>query len=817
MKRFADFIIEKRAAILFCIILVTLFFSYQLYTKLTVKTIFVDLLPKNHSYVNLHNEIRGTFGGANQAYVMIQVRDRKDGGSYDDIFNYETLNKIREIHRDLIRFNGVDRYKIMSLNSNKVQHIKMTSAGMDMKSMMYPLAPKTKEGIAELRSNVYGNPMCYPGLVSLDSKKTLITVDFFEEEIDYKTCFNEFKALRAKYEDKNHIIAIAGEPMHLGYIDSYVKDVLKILAYTVLAMMVLFFVYFRTKRGMLLPIIAAGVSAVWGLGFLSFLGYNLDPLVLVFPFIIATRAASHSVQIIKRFQEEAYRLGDVKKSCKSVIEHMFIPGIAGIITDAAGVIVIALCPIPILQKICLSCAFWAIATIVHAMILVPILLSYLPIRMIKPKEDMLGRRLKGTARWVVSWGKYPVVIVSSAFLIWGTFFLDDLDIGNTVPGSEVFWPWHRYNVDSFRLTFAMPMLNPLYVVVEGTELFAIGNPTVISDILDFSRHMQYTPDMRVLFSVSVLGSLPGRNQKMRDNDLNWRFVPSEGGQTRLMFRSIIYQAGPGSWDRYISPSAHKANIIVYCRDKTAETIKIVIDRVDDYIRNKSPFGKLEKDVQRQGFDKFIYWVDGFFREQKPPIPEKPPVEGVPPVYWRVAGGTVGVQAGINEALELYQLWTFLIALLTVFIFCSISFRSFAGGLIVVFPLLLSNLLTFMFMIFNNPPLPLTTASLPVSAVGIGLGVDYGIYLISRIMEESRKHGSIEEGIIIALGTTGKAIVFSASTLVIGICFWFMSKLMFQAIMGLLLAIILTFNMLGALIIIPSIIALLKPKFILGKP
>ncbi len=816
MKRFAEFIIEKRVFILIAIILVTLFFFSQIVTKLTVKTIFVDLLPKNHAYVNLHNEIRDTFGGANQVYIMLQVRKRTDGGSYDDIFNYETLNKIRGIHLDLLRFHAVDRYKIMSLASNKIKNVKMTASGMSIRNMMYPLPPQTPEGIEELRTNVYGNPMCYPGIVSLDTKKTLITVDFFEEEIDYKTCFNELRALREKYEDKNHIIAIAGEPMHLGYIDSYVEDVVKVLVYTLLAMMVLFFLYFRTKRGMFLPIIAACVSAVWGLGFLSCMGYNLDPLVLVFPFIIATRAASHSVQIIKRYKEEAYRLGDAKEACKSVIEHLFKPGLAGIVTDAAGVMVIALCPIPILQKICLSCAFWAFATIIHAMILMPILLSYLPLRTIKPREGILDRLLGNTGRWITSWGKYPVVIIASVFLIWGTFFLDDLNIGNAVPGSEVFWPWHRYNVDSFRITFGIPMLNPLYVVLESEQQRAISSPAVVDDVLEFSRYMSQTPDMHVVFVMSVLGSIPIRHQKMRNNNFNTRYAPTESRQLTTIFRSVIMQAEPGAWDRYIDVNERTTNIIVYCRDKTATTIKIVVDRINEYIREKSVFSKRQKDVERKGFDKFIYWVDGFFKDKEPPIVEKPLPEGVPRIYYRLAGGTVGIQAGINETLELYQIWTFLLALITVLVFCSVSFGSIAGGLIIVFPLLLSNLLAFMFMVFNDPPLPLTTATLPVSAVGIGLGVDYGIYLISRIMEEARKHGSIEEGIITALGTTGKAIVFSATTLVIGICFWFTSKLMFQALMGLLLAIILIFNMLGALIIIPGLIALFKPKFILGK-
>jgi len=167
-------------------------------------------------------------------------------------------------------------------------------------------------------------------------------------------------------------------------------------------------------------------------------------------------------------------------------------------------------------------------------------------------------------------------------------------------------------------------------------------------------------------------------------------------------------------------------------------------------------------------------------------------------------------------LTLYQIWTFILALTTVFILCSFIFKSFFAGFIITVPLILSNVLAFTFMVINNPPLPLTTATLPVASVGIGFGVDYGIYLVSRIIEEYRSSQSLETAISIALGTTGKAIVYIATTLVCGIVFWFVSKLMFQALMGLLLAIILLFNMLGALLIIPSIISLFKPNFITNQ-
>jgi predicted RND superfamily exporter protein len=256
------------------------------------------------------------------------------------------------------------------------------------------------------------------------------------------------------------------------------------------------------------------------------------------------------------------------------------------------------------------------------------------------------------------------------------------------------------------------------------------------------------------------------------------------------------------------------NVIIYCRDKTTQTIDIVFKRVNKFLREESRFGLRQQDMKREGFDRFVYWLDGFFREQEEPIPAKPKIEGSEDVYYRLAGGTVGVQAAINECLTLYQIWTFVLALATVLVLCMFIFGSLFAGVIITLPLLLSNVLAFTFMAFNKETLALTTATLPVASVGIGLGVDYGIYLVSRIIEEFKSSGNLEQAIVKALGTTGKAIVYIAVTLVCGIAFWFLSKMMFQALMGLLLAIILLFNMLGALFIIPSAIALFKPRFIM---
>ena len=347
MERVADHVIEKRNIYFTLAIIITVFFGWQC-RKLSIKTIFPDLLPQQHPYIKLHNEIRNMFGGANQVLIMVGV---KPTGKYKDIFNVETLTKVKNITEDMFRLNAVDRYKIISIASSQIRDFKSLPSGYTSVPVMFPEVPQTPEDIRKLKLVIYGNPITYPGLVSLDSAKTLIQVDFFEEQMDYTITFKELQDLRKKYEDANNFVAIAGNPMHIGYIESYVPQALWIFVYTIAAMLFMFLLIFRSLRGMMLPLVAGLINAVWGLGLLAMLKFNLDPLVLVFPFLIAARTASHAVQVLKRYTEEAFKLQDSKAACKKVISSMIVPGTSGVITETSGIIIIAITPIKLLYKI----------------------------------------------------------------------------------------------------------------------------------------------------------------------------------------------------------------------------------------------------------------------------------------------------------------------------------------------------------------------------------------------------------------------------------------------------------------------------------
>jgi predicted RND superfamily exporter protein len=777
MEKFTDFVMKRRLPILGAILIITLFFLYQLINplgfvsdvpllKLRVDTNFADLLPQNHPYIKIHNKIRNTFGGANQVIIMVQVRE-------GDIFNQETLSKVKEISERLETFPAVDRYKIRSIAMSKMKYFKFSSGTLDISPLMFPNVPQTPEEMEELKKKIYSEGRYYGPYVSWDSKKTLIQVDFFEEElgeIGYDDVFNEFLALQQEMEDENHIINIAGEPVHLGYIRALNRKVLTVLAFTTLCMMFLLYFYYRSKRGMFIPIISALLSGIWGLGFMAMVGFNLDPLVLVLPFLISLMTARHSMQLINRYLEEVEKGVAVKSASATLIRTMFAPGVTGIVTDALGIGLIAIAAIPILQNIAIACAFWSVATIILALLFTPLVLSYIKpskrlmaqVEALKEKKatpGMLDRLLSWLGIWITGNGKWAVVTANVILIAVGIQYASSLHVGDFFPGSSILWPWHRYNKDAMRITTSMPLLNPLYVVMEGEEGGWVAEAETLREMNRFRRFM--SKQDRVMFVSSISNMLPGFLMASNEDDPNWNHIPKEDNVLSFSYRAMVYRGEPGTWDRYVEPRDMMNNIIIYARDKMPKTTESIIASVKEYI---------EKDSQIKG-GKYL-----------------------------LAGGAVGVEAGVREELAASQTLNLTLALLGVFIFCSINFGSVIAGLLLTIPLAISNVITFALM--GAYQIGVTVNTYPVSSIGIGLGVDYGIYFVGRLREERKKTGDLNSAIINTMKTNGRAIVIIATTLTVGLMLWVFSALKFQAYMGVLF--------------LPSMIAIIKPKFLSRK-
>ena len=767
---------QRRLLFLSLILLVTILFAYQI-TKLQVYTSFNDLLPQSHPYIKVHNKIRHIFGGANQVLIMVQVRK-------GDIFNTKTLEKVKWITRELEKIPGVDPYKIRSIAVSKMKDFKFREGTMLISPIMFPDVPKNEKEMEELKDKIYSNPRYYGPYVSYDSKKTLILVDFFEESIDYSVVFNKLSSIREHTEDDNHIINIAGEPMHLGYIKYHTGQVLMVLAVTVLAIIIMLYVYYRSKRAMFVPIMCAGTSAIWGLGFMSLMGYNLDPLMLVLPFLISLMTARQSMQFMSRYMEEFEITGDIKQASQNIIETMFIPGLTSIVTDALGIALVAIATIPVLMKIAFACTFWSIATVILSLLFTPLVLSYIPEskRFIEQaqqrknnesperKLDYRDKFLQRLGKWIPARGRWYIISCALILSVVSIYYANQIIIGDFMPGSSILWPFHRYNKDAFRITFSMPLLNPLYIIIEGETGNFITKGSTLREMDKFQRYL--AKHDRVMFVNSIASNLPAFLMTSFEDDPQWCHMPKEDQVLSFACRRLVYAGEPGTWDRYIDMEDKNANIIIYCRDKMPKTVESIIDYIKAYLK------------------------------------ETP---GPPGGKYVLAGGAVGVQAGIRETIADAQIWNLIFALGGVWLCCALEFKSVTAGLILTIPLAISNFFTFALM--GAYHIGLTTNTYPVSSVGIGLGVDYGIYFVGRLVEEKKRGRNLSAAIYEAIITNGKSIIQIATTLTMGLVLWVFSALKFQAEMGVLLAILLTLNMFGALLLVPSLICVIKPKFL----
>jgi hypothetical protein len=778
MKKFADLVIRQRLLVLLVILAVTVFFAYQM-TGLKIITNFNDLLPQTHEYIKLHNDFRKTFGGANFLVIMVSVKK-------GDIFNEKTLKKIQYITNELEAIKGIDRYKIVSIASRKLKNPRITSWGIEGTPLMWPDVPKDELGIQKLKEAIYSNEAYYGSYVSLDSKKSLIYADFFEEEaLDYSQIFKELERLRAATEDENTTVSIVGHPMHLGVVANSISTMNYIMGTTLIVIPVLLYLAYRSIWAVFLVPLAAIVSGIWGLGFMAIMGYNLDPLVFVLPFLISLMAFRHSHQLYNRFYEEYIKTGDTMSGIRVIIEQMFLPGLTSIVTDAFGVAIVAITPVPVLQRIAITGAFWSIVTVIVGLILTPVLLSYVPVSK-KFLNHIQSLRLKDEQRrgwenkfadwlgpWIVGTGRYVVMAVVVMITVFSFYWSEKLIVGDAQVGSNLLYPSSRYNQDSVRINQNLPLINPLYIMLEGDKQRSLTQPQSLVDVKNFTYYMMKNSGAAGF--QNIISPIMAMPQKLHEDDPKWMGMAEDPVSANAYLIGLLQSGDPGDMNKFIDPKIMQTNIVLFYTDKTGPTIKRAIETAKKYIKEHAKL------------------PEGF--------------------RYRLAGGVIGTEAAINEVVAQMQLATLVLALLGVLFFCTMEFMSFKAGLILTIPLLISNWMAFAYMALNH--IGLSVSTLPVSAAGIGMGVDYGIYMLARAQEEKQKDPgiSMETALMRTIQSYSKSIIAIAGTLVIGLLVWTLSPLKFQAQMGLMLAVILFLNCLGAVFLVPVLILLFKPKFL----
>ena len=774
LDRLSRMVSNKRLVILVVLLVVAAVFTYGA-TKIKGEVILQDMLPADHPFLKLNNRFAEVFGsGGSTIAIALRVKS-------GDVFNEAFMTKLQSMTKEVLTWDEVYRSLTVSLATRSVKVVKTLKKGeINIEPIMWPDVPNTPEAMDVLKTNVLSSPAYNGSLVSRDGTAALIMTEM-KENISYEQAFALLTKLAKEYTDDTTEVHLIGYPVLMGWIYTLKQQIYLIFGISLLLMMIMLFIIFRNLVGMLVPVLNAFFFTVVGFGIMGFMAFNLSPLLYVLVFLVGAMMISHSVQCTNRYLEELHACqGDKREACYMTIKAMLTPAFAAITTDAAGFLVLGVVAIALMRQLAVVMSIWMLS-IIFSSILTPIICSFMPMASASDrwskdstKRDVVDRAILAITQFSIGRGKMVVggvIVVLLAVSIW---FMAGIKIGDPTPGSPLLWPNHKYNRDQLLINKIFDASSENFLLYYEGERESVYDPEVLLTFEAFDRHMrEKLPDI-YKSPDSLINTVKMVNTTLHDGDHLWfQLVRNTDLLTGLM--GYVKQAtDPATQGRYIDRTLERAQLTLYFADHTSDNLLRIRDAAYDFFKTNP--AKL---------------AHGEFK---------------------LAGGRIGMEIALNEEIKKDTAKTDAIVYGAIFILCVLSYMSIVGGLMLTLPLIFANAVAVAFMAVQNIGLSINT--LPVTAIGAGMGVDFAIYLYSRARDEYTVTNDFTKTILLSAATTGKAVVYTGLTMFAALLPWyFLSGLKFQAQMGLFLAVVFGMNVILTLTLHPLMLSIIKPKFI----
>lgn len=766
MHAAARAIFDHRRAWLIVFVMVTVLLGASA-SRLRVDAGFNKMIPLEHPYMQTFTEYRETFGGANRVIVALKQRQ-------GDIFNPEFFATLKQVTDEVFFIPGVDRATVTSLFTPNVRYIEVIEEGFSGGNVIPADFQGTPEDLEQVRRNVLKSGGV-GRLVANDFGAALVRAELLEidpisgEKLDYQKVAAQLEAIRARHENDQISVHIIGFAKAVGDIADGARGVIAFFFVAFLITALLLYWYSSSWKLTGLALICALMPVAWLLGLLPLIGYGIDPMSILVPFLIFSIGVSHAVQMTNAWKLETLHGADGVTASKNSFLKLFLPGAMALLANALGFIVIMHIKIDIVRELGITASLGVLLMIITNKMLLPILLSYIHLgegeaRRAGGKEtsgDALWRRLKVFAERRTA---AKVLAVAAILLVAGAWKATDLKTGDLGSGIPELRDDSRYNQDSRAITDSFSIgVDVLSVIVQSYDVQgACTDYEIMRTIDDFAWHMTNTRGVQSVLSLPGLAKTV--NAGWNEGNIKWRVLSRNQDVLAQSVTPIDTSSG------LLNSDCSAMQVLIFTRDHQGETIAHIVDEAKEF--------KREHDSDQL---KFL-----------------------------LASGNVGVMVATNEAVDAAEI-TMLISLFSaITVLCLLTFHSWRATLCIILPLGLVSILCNALMAILNIGLKVST--LPVIALGVGVGVDYGIYLFERMKHEMEaRRLSLSDAFYEALRQRGTAAVFTAVTMTIGVGSWAFSALKFQADMGILLAFMFLVNMLGAIFLLPALAAyLVKP-------
>jgi uncharacterized protein len=778
--RFCWALARHRVTVLICVLILTAAFGAGIY-KVKDEVILAEMFPYDHPYLKLMSKFGQIFGtGGSGAVIALKVKE-------GDIFNRETLTKIQKMTNEVTMWDEVYRVLTVSMASPSVKVVKARGEGeISIEPLMFPDIPGNLQEMETLKKNIFSSPAYNGSLVSKDGTACLLITEF-KENISYSRAFEQLRRIVRDYSDAKTSIHIVGFPMLMGWIYSLTPQMLMVFGVSIAGMIVvLVLIFYGNLLGMIVVMANALILTIWGLGFIGVTGINFNPMLYVLAFLVGARMIGNSHQITYRYFEELHSSdGDRLHASYETMRTMFVPNFTAVTTDAAGFLVLILAKIVLMQQLALIMTFWMM-TIILTGFMVPTICSVLPLRVSHEKwakedaqVDWLAKVMMAMSGFAIGRGtRYVFSALFIGLVVFCGWETGKLKMGDPTPGSPVFYENHVYNKDQAIINKLFNASSENLVLYYEGSKESVYDPTVLTTFEAFSRHMQRKlPDI-YKSSSSIINTVKMLSETFHDGDKIWSQLPRDPALSTSMIGYLRQNTDRGTLNRFVDDTMQRAQITIFFADHTSENLLRIRDAAYEFFKTHPM--KLEK-------GEFL-----------------------------LAGGRIGMETAVNEEMKRTHGLIDLTVLCAIFILCTLSYKSIVAGLMLTLPLVFANSVAAAYMALKGIGLSINT--LPVAAIGVGVGVDFAIYLYSRCQEEfPLQNGDWTATIIQSICTCGKAVVYTGLTIIVPILSWYvLSDMKFQAEVGFFLSMIMGTNVILTLTLHPLMIYLIRPKFISGK-
>ncbi len=720
---------------------------------------FNKLIPLRHAYMAAFLEHSTTFSGANR--VLVNVRWKGEG----DIYNETFLKTLRTVTDEVFFTPGVNRAQVFSLFTPNVRYIEVTENGFVGEVIIPSRFTPNAEGLAHVRSNVAKSGQI-GRLVSTDLKSAMVRADLLEidpqtgKQLDYSAVAKKLEAIRAQFGSDQIEINIVGFAKVLGDVMDGLTTVIGFFGLAFIITAVLLWLYSRSVNLTVLALLVALLPVVWLLGLLAMMGFGIDPMSILVPFLVFSIGVSHAVQMTNAWKHDVRAGMSSEQAAESAFRKLAIPGTLALLTNALGFMVIMLIDIPIVHELGMTACLGVLLMIITNKIMLPVILSRLRL-----EPTALGRTDGVTGLhqrwWAISVLAQPrpalaTLAVSLVLLAGGTVTSRHLLTGDIGAGAPELRAESRYNRDNDRIisTYSIGMdVLSVYAEAKNTPEACL-NWSVMNAVERFDLAMRGVDGVRSVTTVAGLAKLAAGG----NNEGNPRWAALQ--RTEAALRTGAKAANPELGLN--TESCDVIHLQLFLKDHEGATLKHVVGEVQKFID----------------------------------------ADKTPNLTFRLGGGNAGVAAATNDAVEHAEVQMLAAIFGAITLLCWLTFRSWRAVLCIIVPLTLVSILCNALMAMLG--IGLKVATLPVIAMGVGVGVDYGIYLYESLQHElEHKGASLREAFYEALRQRGTAAVFTGVTMSLGVGTWAFSALKFQADMGVLLAFMFLVNMLGAVFLLPA--------------